>query len=164
MDQYNQKKRGAPKKYKTPAAFRRAVEKYFAGISTVLAVEDPYGKPIKNADGEIIRKLVYAVPPSIEALSLSLGFTERTWDNYKEREGYAEICEDAKLRIKAYLVEQLNMRERPQGIIFNLQNNFQMAEKRDVNTNVRHQMGLSEMRELLLDVSREMEEDGADED
>jgi len=162
MDKYNQKSRGRPKKYKTPAQLRRAVEGYFGEISTVLPVADEHGKPLHNVNGELITRLAYAVPPSIQGLCLHLGITERTWGNYSDDEMFEEICEDAKLRVKAYLMEQLNVRDRPQGIIFNLQNNYEMKEKRETGVNIQHSMSLSEMRDLILSESAEMREDDAE--
>lgn len=56
----------------------------------------------------------------------------RTFENYSHRPEFAEICSEAKLRIEAYLAEQLNIRDRPQGIIFNLENNFGWKNKKEV--------------------------------
>lgn len=162
MDKYNKKSRGRPRKYKTPGQLRRAIEGYFGDISAVMTVTDELGKVVKNVNGEEITRLVYLVPPSIQSLCLHLGITERTWSNYSDDPMLEEICEDAKLRVKAYLMEQLNLRERPQGIIFNLQNNYEMREKRETGVSIQHSMSLAEMKQLIMSESEEMREDDAE--
>ena len=90
----------------------------------------------------------YVIPPSIQALCLSLDVDTTTWENYVKREGYKDICQDAKLKIEAYLTCELNTRERPQGIMFNLENNFDWKKKKEVELGegARKAIALSSMR------------------
>ena len=125
---------GRPKKMnkKTLAS---GVEKYFKSISRTITVKGLDGYPILNDDGEEMKVISYVVPPSIEALCLYIGIEDRTWRNYSDEEKHpdlAPITRYAKQRCQAYLVEQLNSREKVQGIIFNLQNNYGWREKKEV--------------------------------
>ncbi len=132
MPKNKRKKTGRRRKYDTPAKLSRAVDKYFDSISYELPYTNADGTPIQNLDGEDIVLVKYVIPPSIQALCLSLDVDTTTWENYDKREGYKDICRDAKLKIEAYLTCELNTRERPQGIMFNLENNFDWKKKKEV--------------------------------
>ena len=111
---------GRPKKYKTKAAFIRAVSGYFDGI-TVMAEMEIFG--------QIVKRLCYTEPPSVSALCLHLGINRRTWANYSDPEKhpeFADVCEEVRLRIEAYLENELISRTKGslQGLIFDLQNIF----------------------------------------
>lgn len=155
------------KRYDSPAKFERAIKRYFDSITVRVPLEDDAGKPVLNIKGKPVIVERYVVPPSIEALALSLGFKDdRSWRNYASAEGYEQyhpICEWAKMKVQAYLIEQLNTRDRPQGIIFNLTNNFGMTEKMEVErgpkTKAYEAMSLSERRALLAQTLKDMEED-----
>ncbi len=126
---------GRPRKYASPAALRKAVERYFASISRTAAVVDDNGFPVFNDAGDHVMRLEYVVPPSMSALMLYLGISKKTWSNYanSEIEGYAWVCDRAKARIEAYLEEQLLVRKKGiQGVIFNLSSNFAWKERREV--------------------------------
>ncbi len=134
-------KRGRPRKF-TAARFGEAVEKYFSSISTMQPLFDPIGENVLDMDGNPIVRIVYAIPPTISGLCLKLGIDRRTWQNYadplknggteKKPSAHSRICDDVKLRIEAYLNEQLLLREKSvQGVIFNLSNNFGWSEKHE---------------------------------
>lgn len=120
---------GRPKKY-TAKAFRDAVEAWFRSITV-----EAYDEAVLNLDGEPILRRTYAKPPTISGLCLALGIDRSTWQNYADPEKnpkHAPICEDVRLRIEAYLEEQLLTREKSlQGIIFNLQNNYGWRERHE---------------------------------
>ena len=130
---------GRPRKY-TAKQFREAVEKYFRSITTLVPIMGIDGENALDMDGNEIVKTAYVIPPSISSLCLKLGIDRRTWANYadpvknggseKKPSAHSKICDDAKLRIEAYLNEQLLIREKSvQGVIFNLSNNFGWSEK-----------------------------------
>lgn len=112
---------GRPKKY-TKKGLEKAVEEYFSSIS-------------RDADGEVWAA-EYKRPPTVSGLCLYLGIDRSTWQNYADRElhpEFQEITAYAKMRMEAYLEEQLLTREKNvQGLIFNLQNNYGWREKREV--------------------------------
>lgn len=112
---------GRPKKY-TKKGLEKAVEGYFASIS-------------KDADGEAWAA-EYKRPPTVGGLCLYLGIDRSTWQNYADGRLHPELQEItayARMRMEAYLEEQLLTREKNvQGLIFNLQNNYGWREKREV--------------------------------
>lgn len=128
-------KTGRPKKY-TKTTLAKAVERYFRSISRTIPARDATGGAIRNDDGEDIMLTEYVVPPSISGLCLFLGIDRSTWQNYANQEEHPELHEitaHARARIEAYLEEQLLTREKGlQGIIFNLQNNYNWKQKQEV--------------------------------
>lgn len=135
---------GRPRTYETPEELEEAVEAYFFSISrTVDAVElvdsgrrDDHGhviyEPVKiwNDGGEVIRKTEYILPPSVTDLCLHLGITRQTWVNYGRRAEFRDITDRTKARVKSYLVrESLTRTKGLQGVLFNLQNNFDEDER-----------------------------------
>lgn len=132
---------GRPRKY-TAAALRAAADAYFRSITTMTPISDALGENILDIDGNPIVKTVYVIPPTISGLCLKLGIDRRTWQNYADPEknggkqgrpsAHSRVCDDVKLKIEAYLNEQLLLREKSvQGIIFNLSNNFGWSEKHE---------------------------------
>ena len=126
---------GRPKKY-TKKSLREAVDGYFASISRKVRVLDDDGEAVYNDVGDSIWVTEYIRPPSVSGLCLYLGIDRSTWQNYADRElhpEFAEIIAMARVRMEAYLEEQLLTREKNvQGLIFNLQNNYGWREKREV--------------------------------
>lgn len=133
MPKKKRKKIGRRLAYETPAKLSKAVANYFDGICYELPCTDEHGAEICDLNGEPIVLIKYIVPPSIQDLCLHLSIDTTTWENYSRREGYAEICHDAKLKVEAYLTSELNIRDRPQGIMFNLENNFDWKRKKEVD-------------------------------
>jgi len=135
------------KKY-TPQSLRTACRKYFASISrTVAATEmadtgarDAQGHvvlmPVKilNHAGEEILKEEFAIPPTISGLCRYLNIARQTWDNYCADPEYDDTTVRVKERLREWNEEQLLTRpgKDVRGIIFNLQNNYGYAEKREV--------------------------------
>ena len=130
------------KKY-TPKAFREACSAYFRRRSyeTTVRSLEPTGRtnakglpvmdyvPVKNGDGELIKVLEYAAPPSVESLCVELGISRATFANYAQDEKYKGTCETVKLRIEEYLHRQLNERQKgTDGIIFDLKVNYGWRE------------------------------------
>ena len=154
------------KRYETPKLFKAAVKRYFDRITVKVPLTDEHGNPVINVKGKPVTVERFAVPPDLTALALSMGLSPRAWRTYAGAEGYEEyheICAWAKQRVKAWLMEQLNTRERTQGIQFNLQNNFGMTGKIEIETGPKTQnyeaMSLSEKRALLARTLKDMEED-----
>lgn len=141
---------GAPRKYASALALRRAVNVYFDGISRMVPVTvmEYTGEttqkgapimapaPVRGPDGKDLLRLEYLVPPSEAALCMALGIDLKTWERYQDEEkypGYGEVIQAAKLRIKAYLLEQSMVRDKGlQGILFNLSANYGMSEKKEL--------------------------------
>ena len=111
---------GRPKKY-TNKGLEKAVEGYFASISR---------------DEREAWEAEYKRPPTVSGLCLYLGIDRSTWRNYADprlHPEFREVAAYARMRMEAYLEEQLLTREKNvQGLIFNLQNNYGWREKREV--------------------------------
>ena len=154
---------GRPRIYKTVAAFRRAVDGYFQAITRervltewvdggertnrgkVILVE----RQVLGIDGQPVMVLDYAVPPTMPALLLTIGVSKTAWGQYRQREGYDEVCADAKLRIEAYLAEQAVLRDKPQGVLFTLENNYGWKSAKEV------ELGDKTRAALAMDMSME---------
>ena len=149
---------GRPRIYKSVAAFRRAVEGYFTEITherKLTEWEDSgertnRGKPILRErdvlgpDGKPVMLLEYLVPPTMPALQLAIGVSKASWDNYRKREGFAEVCAEAKLRIEAYLAEQVVTAKNPAGVQFTLENNYGWRSSREVELGEKTRAALSQ--------------------
>ena len=157
MDHLNRPKKGRPKVYKTPRALKSGVETYFASISYVETALTEKGEIIRNQLGEPIEYVVYAVPPTIQGLSLFLGIDERTWRNYREQTWAEAICADAETRIKAWRTGETSVREKTQGLQFLLKNDHDMTET--VRVEMDKPLTMEERKDLLDEVRRMMEED-----
>lgn len=130
---------GRWKKYKSVAEFTDAVESYFSGITYTEKARKPdiwvsgkyvQGDEIIGDNGKPIEVKRYAVPPSITDLQCHLGISRQTWSMYAQREGYRDIIELARMRVEAYLTQQLVLMGRDcKGIIFSLENNFGYADR-----------------------------------
>ena len=139
-------KRGRPRTYKTVAAFRKAVDGYFEAITRERTLREwvdsgkrtNRGKPIMverdviGLDGQPVIVFDYVVPPTMPALQLAIGVSKASWDNYRKREGFAEVCAEAKLRIEAYLAEQIVTAKNPAGVQFTLENNYGWKSSHEV--------------------------------
>lgn len=125
-----------------------AVEKYFRKIQTRKMLKDEAGEPERDLDGEIMYETRFRVPPSIADLCVFLHISKRTWCSYSHCETHKEICEDAKLRIEAFLYKDLNTKKNPNGTIFNLQNNYDMAERHQVDATA-GRMSLTDRMDLI---------------
>lgn len=82
-------------------------------------------------------KLAENCPFTITGLALHLGISRQTLLNYEKKypgTEYAEIIEEAKLRIEEFVEECLFRNRIPtSGVIFNLKNNFNWREKQEID-------------------------------
>lgn len=114
---------GRPLKY-TPDDFSKRINRYFNSISYYEDVLNDAGEPAIDIDGEKIIKVVYATPPSILGMCLSIGINRETLLEYSNREQFSDTIKQAKAKVEQYLGDQLNRTTQVAGIIFNLKNNF----------------------------------------
>ena len=139
---------GRPKKY-TKSTLDAAVRRYFASISRyVPATErvatgqlDRYGhavyedRPITNSLGEEVQILEYIVPPTVGGLCAYLGIHRDTWHDYCDGKKHPEFSDTAAYAggcIRAWLEQQLLTRKDVKGIIFDLQNNHGLSERKQL--------------------------------
>lgn len=108
----------------TKKTLRAAAEEYFDSISTLLPVVNGRGDPMKDAEGHMIFRRDFFVPPKESALCLRLGITLTTWEHYYADEELRPVVEWVKLVCFNWLQEQSCIRDKPNGIIFNLRHNY----------------------------------------
>lgn len=126
-------KLGRPRKYKTEAALRKAAERYLSSISKTVATGE------MNEDGEELFVTQYIRPPTVSGLCKALCIDRSTWNNYcdpEEHPEFKDVTQAIRGELEVYLEEQLLTRDKVQGIIFNLQNNYEWRQKDDVQTEV----------------------------
>lgn len=140
----------AEKKY-THRSLKKAVERYFASITRIVPLTEPYDtgekdkmghavyaqRPVTNTLGEQVELVEYLVPPSVGGLCEHLGIHRATWANYCDREKNPEMFDtttQAQGRMRAWNEQQLLTRSGKdiKGIIFNLENNYGYREKQSV--------------------------------
>jgi len=124
------------KRIYTPKKLRAAVDAYLGSIRRrVQASEmvpsgevDRYGRAIQvqrgitAADGQPLMRWEYGEPPSIGGLCERLGVHRNTWRGYAADPAYEDAASALDDAIHAYLERELLERDKPQGIIFALQN------------------------------------------
>lgn len=163
--------RGRPPKY-TRKSLEAAVCGYFDDISYDVELCGADRLPIMSNGGKPIMQTLYAVPPTVAGLCRSLGINRVTWERYCDAElhpEYEEITGYASTRFEQYLNEQLLTREKPQGVIFNLQNNYGWtnSEKREVELGEKTrsavragEISLDEKLAMIASASRDLAEAG----
>ena len=144
---------GRKKTYATAAALRKAVEKYFSGISRLESVKvqvptgdlDKYGHEImrfaevENELGDPIKERVFYIPPERYGLTASLGISVDTWDRYAEDADLGEVVRWAEEQIEGWKNRELLKREnkRTAGLIYEIERNHrrrQFADDSSVRT------------------------------
>lgn len=175
---------GRPRKI-TPAKLKKAAEKWFRSITRITPVmemvdsgeRDEKGhviyrpKAVLNQDGEQVEQLEYIIPPTVGALCRELGISRSTWANYCDAEKHPEFAEvTADIRERFLEWNERELLTRPgkdvKGILFNLQNNYDYTDKREVELGERAQRAVAAqmtMQEKLA-LLRELTEGNDDED
>lgn len=139
-----------PKKY-TEKTLRKAVDAYFRRITRTITIreqvntgeKDNWGhwvyslEDVKNDAGEPVTVRRFVVPPTVGGLCEALGVHRSTWADYCDPEKHPEFREvtaQAREIIQHYLESELLGRDGKnlKGVIFSLQNNFGMSEKKTV--------------------------------
>lgn len=181
-------KAGAPRKYKTAKALRLAVERYFDSITREVKVtekidtgeRDENGHavfidvPVINKLGEEVIATEYILPPTVQGLANFLGIHRSTWDNYSDPDKHPEFFDTttrARGRMREWREQQILTRpgKDVKGIIFDLQNNFGMTDRREIELGPNAarafsgSMSAEEREELLALLAAEIEHDDREE-
>ena len=115
---------GRPRKYKTPEELKAKVDAYF----TYCTVQNK--------------------PKTMAGLAHALGMDRRSLINYKDRDEYKEILEEARRELEAYAEEVLlSGGKNVAGVIFSLKNNYQWTDDRNINQNINTTFSLSQLHE-----------------
>ena len=145
------------KRYKTPAAFARAVQRYFDSIcvvqplivqeialtdngdGTYSAEMDAFGHPNKRfvqkivKDGKPATEELWIKKPSLAGLCLFLGIHRSTWAEYGKKEGDADTVERARGRVEEYLAGKVLEKGAAAGAKFSLQHNCGWKERQEIS-------------------------------
>ena len=108
-----------------------AIDEYFEGLKGKVATDDE-GEVITDPKGNVI--IFPDKPPTTAGLCRALGFNSRqTLLNYRKDGEYADIVDDAMLRIEEYTEARLFDRDGANGAKFSLANNFKWRDKPTVD-------------------------------
>ncbi|MGN0493750.1 MAG: terminase small subunit [Acutalibacteraceae bacterium] len=115
-------KGGRPPKFTDPAEMKELVDAYFEKCDGEI-LYDNEGNPVLDKFGRPI--IVRMRPYTTAGLALALGFKSRKGlYNYKAKQPFMEILEEAMTRIEMYAEERLFDKDGSNGAKFSLQNNF----------------------------------------
>ena len=113
-------------KYKTEEELKKAIDNYFIECDNK---EKPY---------------------TITGLALALGIDRATLMRYGNRESYATLIKNAKLKVENQLEESLYRLGNNSGVIFNLKNNYGWKDSVEVESKP-----LEKVEELLNKIEEE---------
>lgn len=109
---------------------QKAIDAYFEGLRSKVATDDN-GGVITDPKGNVI--ILPEKPPTTAGLCRALGFNSRqTLLNYRKIGEYADIVDDAMLRIEEYTEARLFDRDGANGAKFSLANNFKWSNEKKV--------------------------------
>ena len=149
------------KKYQTAEELQARVDSYFNSIAFVRTARDEAGEPICNVDGEPIKYIDYAVPPSKERLCLHLRISLWTWRNYRQDPMFADIVDEADTQIRGWRVERTSSNGRTAGYQFLLANDSDMRDRLEIGLDgkTREALSMADRKSLLMEIKNMMEED-----
>lgn len=162
---------GRPRRY-TERTLGREIDAYFRGITRTVTVQEQVNtgerdakghwiyalEDIRNDDGEPVKVRQFVVPPTVGGLCEHLGIHRSTWADYCSGDlhpEFREVTARAREVMQHYLESELLGRDGKnlKGVIFSLQNNYGMSEKRTVELGPRAALaaaaGAGERAELL---------------
>ena len=136
---------GAPKKY-TKGTLEAAVREYFASITREVVIQErvPTGKKdswghdvyewrdVENNLGQVAKRTEYLVPPTLGGLCIHLGIANSTWTRWRDPNKYKSfkpIIEYVDDRLIAWRKEQVVVRDKVSGIIWDLETNYGCGKK-----------------------------------
>lgn len=119
---------GRPKIFSSKKKLEKAVDKYFESLKGRVLTDDD-GEFILDKNGSPI--ILPDKPPTTAGLCRALGFHSRqTLLNYRHDGEFAEVVDDAMLRIEEYTEARLFDRDGANGAKFSLANNFKWNDKK----------------------------------
>lgn len=127
---------GAPLKFQSVEWLEEQIEEYFES-------DDAMMQAVK--DGEVIN----IAAPTMSGLALYLGMDRKTLYNYGKKAQFFPTIKKAKARVESHLEKRL-YGNNVTGTIFNLKNNFDWADKTEVqqtNVDLTHEQWLDQLDE-----------------
>ena len=124
------------------------MEKYFASITREVVItekvdsgtKDSWGhtvyetRDVINSLGEVAKRTEYLVAPTLEGLCLHLGIVGSTWNRWRDPKkypGFQKIIERVYERLIAWRKEQVVIRDKVTGIVWDLETNYGCGKKSD---------------------------------
>ncbi len=121
---------GRPLKFQTVKELDDAIDLYFETDAYIVMGSDDNGEQVK----------MYS--PTMSGLALSLGIDRKTLTNYAHRDEFFPSIKKARSRVEVALEQRL-YGNNVTGVIFNLKNNFDWADKQEIkqeNTHIFEQL------------------------
>lgn len=168
----------------TAVGLRKAVERYFAGISRTAPVTEPVptgeldrkGRPlfeeriVHNDAGETIQRTEFLVPPTVGGLCQALGISRQTWASYADDQKHPEFAETvraARDRLVAYLVEQTLLRDGrdtkgPMFVLAQAYADYGFGERHEIELGPRasEAMSMRDKQAALQEIAESLRADG----
>ena len=175
------------RKFRTPAALGRAIDKYFRSIRRTVEVTelcptgeyDKYGhavlegRVVKDDEGNAIKRVEYVIAPRMTALRLALGVDATTWGRYaageigdddEQKAKYAAVCRLAKDVCEDWLRgEELTRTKGLAGVMRELEVNYGDGKDQRLIVETKAPPTMDEKIELLRSLGL-LAEDGAKEE
>lgn len=145
---------GAPEKY-TKETLEAAVREYFNSITREVVIQervptgekDSWGhdvyewRDVENNLGQKAKRTEYLVPPTLGGLCIHLGIANSTWTRWRDKKSFKKIIEYVDDRMIAWRKEQVVVRDKVQGLVWDLQVNYGCGQKekqqdKDVTVNI----------------------------
>ena len=181
---------GRYKKYRSDKVLREIVELYFAHISRDVFIQeevntgkrDGFGHWIyelriaTDDQGNAMHRREYVEPPTVGGLCAFLQISRETWRQYCDKElnpQFAETTEWAREQMLAWRERELLVRggKMIRGLIFDLQANYGLSEKRTVELGPRAakavaagKMNSEEREAMLREIAGEFGDDESEEE
>jgi len=137
---------GVKKKYENPDEMELLINGYFDGCFSQMVKLNSFGQPIKNPryispeETPTLDKYITYMHtnhhPTISGLAAHLELDRHSLLNYEKKKGYEEfftIIKKARGVIEAYVEGSLFSKDSCTGAIFNLKNNFNWVDKKEVD-------------------------------
>lgn len=128
---------GQPPKFKTVKEMQSAIDEYFEYCDNRIR------KVYKHKLGAVV-EMIDPEPYTIEGLCLTLNMSRQSLLNYEKTPGYEKFFDTvkkAKMKVQKDIVLR-SMEGNAAGPIFNLKNNFQYADKTEVDQTINTPTGI----------------------
>jgi hypothetical protein len=128
---------GRPLKFKTIEELQSMIDEYFEYCDSRI-------KEVHTKEGDVIA-ITHPAPYTMSGLARRLGVTRQTLVNYGNRELFFDTIKEARDKVQEDIETRLMETSNQSGAIFNLKNNFDWKDKREVE----HDVTLDTTREKI---------------
>jgi hypothetical protein len=161
----------------TPEELQAKIDDYFTSISYLTQAMRKRIGGYSNGKGKAmyfmqeaydeqnrpVMELQWSRPPTLSGLCLHVGITRQEFQAYQAKPEYERVCLMARLRIEAYLEEELCAREKVGGLIKDLEKRHGWLTPDDDSKPKEQTMSMQEriafLREQALEIINTKEQD-----